>query len=90
MEALFRAKGNETLRADYRRIAERRAKYKARGAVARHRREVLKRVPFPAVSAEQMGTRSSGVFTLPHSIHDRRVGSISNRDTDSGAPNSDR
>jgi transposase len=31
----YRAKGNETLRADYRRIAERRGKYKARVAVAR-------------------------------------------------------
>ena len=31
----YRAKGNEALRADYRRIAERRGKYKARVAVAR-------------------------------------------------------
>ena len=31
----YRAKGNEKLRADYRRIAERRGKYKARVAVAR-------------------------------------------------------
>ena len=31
----YRAKGNEQLRADYRRIAERRGKYKARVAVAR-------------------------------------------------------
>jgi transposase len=31
----YRAKGNERLRADYRRIAERRGKYKARVAVAR-------------------------------------------------------
>ena len=31
----YRAKGNEKLRADYKRIAERRGKYKARVAVAR-------------------------------------------------------
>ena len=31
----YRAKGNEALRGDYRRIAERRGKYKARVAVAR-------------------------------------------------------
>jgi hypothetical protein len=30
----YRAKGNEQLRADYKRIAERRGKYKARVAVA--------------------------------------------------------
>ena len=31
----YRAKGNEKLRADFKRIAERRGKYKARVAVAR-------------------------------------------------------
>jgi hypothetical protein len=31
----YRAKGNEKLRADYQRIAERRGRYKARVAVAR-------------------------------------------------------
>jgi hypothetical protein len=31
----YRAKGNEKLRADYKRIAERRGKHKARTAVAR-------------------------------------------------------
>jgi hypothetical protein len=65
----YRAKGNEKLRADYTRIAERRGKYKARVAVARK----LLTYVYYALRDGEVRCLSTPAAAASASVTDRRV-----------------